>query len=145
MLLLTSALTFNAIASEENELLTSNCSGIAQIGNAWATLNCVSGNCSGWIAPQYLSANGTCDESANFNATGYLSSVFISGYCNGGFISLYSSSEYVNLTGSCDNNGSFNGNMYISARFTSGPCQPNGTSTIYFSGNSASVTGSCNN
>ena len=144
MLVLTSTFTLNAM-EHENDLNSLSCSGNAQIAGAWATLNCINGNCSGWLSSQYLSANGSCDSSGSFRASGYLNSVFITGSCNGSFISIFTPSENINLTGTCDNNGSFNGNMYLNGSFISGSCQTNGTSSIYLPGSFASVNGSCSN
>lgn len=132
-----------ASAEEENSFMATNCNGYASIGGASATLNCMNGNCSGWLNSQYVSANGNCDQSGSFQASGYLNSVYISGSCNGNFISIFSSPENVSLTGNCTN-GSFSGSMYINGGFASGSCQPNGMSTIFISGGSASVSGTCN-
>lgn len=147
-LTLASTISISSMAQEEltdSDSLSTSCNGYAQIPGNFVTLSCNNGYCSGWLSPQYISVSGSCGQAGNFQASTYLNSGYISGSCNGSTISIFSTPGSVSLSGTCSTNGSFSGSMSLNSSWATGSCQPNGTSSVYFSGSSASIYGNCNN
>lgn len=138
---------FNLAIAASNISTPVNCTGEAVFDGAYADLNCVNGNCTGWIPLQRIQVEGNCDQGVVFEAQGELQQIFVSGICNGSVVSSNAFSQNVSLYGDCNFQdifyGSFYSTVYSPTGSAAGYCQENGTSRIYFSGGRRPVSGRC--
>ncbi|MES2962751.1 MAG: hypothetical protein V4760_02600 [Bdellovibrionota bacterium] len=115
-----------------------------QLNGSSVSLNCFNGSCTGWVNADSVFVNQTCDGRVSYNATGMTNSEYVSGFCSGGFISTWIGGGSINLRGNCTDGKTFDGSVFTNSQYVSGSCTENGYSTLFISGQSARVSGSCN-
>lgn len=147
VLFLFSLCILNLAIAASNIAAPINCSAEAIFDGAFVDLNCVNGNCTGWIPLQRIQVEGNCDNGVVFEAQGDLQQIFVSGICNGGVISSNAFSQNISFYGDCNLQdiyyGTFYSTVYSPAASATGYCQENGTSRIYFSGGNRPINGHC--
>ena len=130
-----------------NDNFTFHCSGTIQFDGAYVDITCTNGMCSGQYPSQEITFNGVCDSNIDFEATGSITPLYVSGVCKNGILTSTFDSQIISLYGDCakDGNyaGSFYGSIYTPIGYASGYCQTNGMSRLYFSGGSKPATGQC--